>query len=70
MHRIRTVIAERIRLGRKQHGWSQEQLAEKAGLHRTYIGAVERRERNLGIDNAERIANALRVSVGNLMMDI
>jgi transcriptional regulator with XRE-family HTH domain len=56
----------RQRLGR---GLSQEQLADLAGLHRTYIGSVERGERNVSIDNIEAIANALAVSVRDLFID-
>ncbi|MEM1174024.1 MAG: helix-turn-helix transcriptional regulator [Pseudomonadota bacterium] len=52
---------------RHDRGWSQEDLAEKAGLHRTYIGAIERKERNVSIDNIERIARAFRVPVGVLL---
>jgi transcriptional regulator with XRE-family HTH domain len=46
---------------------SQEQLAEKAGLHRTYIGAVERGERNITLVNAERIAQALSHRLNKLI---
>jgi transcriptional regulator with XRE-family HTH domain len=55
----------RQRLGR---GLSQEQLADLAGLHRTYIGSVERGERNVSIDNIEAIANALALSVRDLFI--
>lgn len=47
--------------------WSQETLAERAGLHRTYIGAVERAERNPCLHNIEKIAKALEVPVRNLL---
>ncbi len=50
LHRYRTV-----------QGLSQEKLAELAGLHRTYISAVERERRNISIDNIEQIANALGI---------
>ncbi len=42
-------------------GWSQEKLAEEAGLHWTYIGGIERGERNVALLNIVRIARALRV---------
>lgn len=46
---------------------SQEDLAELAGLHRTYVGAIERGERNVSIDNIERLAAALGVDVVDLL---
>lgn len=48
-------------------GISQEKLAETAGLHRTYIGGIERAERNVSIDNIEKIAVALGVDVAQLL---
>lgn len=48
-------------------GISQEDLADKAGLHRTYIGSVERGERNVSIDNIERLANAVGSTVQKLL---
>lgn len=52
---------------RKAKGWSQEELAEKAGLHRTYIGSIERSERNISLLNIERIANALKINIKELL---
>jgi transcriptional regulator with XRE-family HTH domain len=46
---------------------SQERLAELADLHRTYVGSIERRERNVSIDNVERLAFALGVDIADLL---
>jgi transcriptional regulator with XRE-family HTH domain len=48
-------------------GWTQEVLAELAGLHRNYVGYIERGEHNAGIDNLERLASALGVPLRRLM---
>jgi len=56
---IRNKFGKRVRELRKQKGWSQEDLADKAGLHRTYVGTVERGEQNISIDNIEKIAKTL-----------
>jgi len=59
-------FGRRIRELREEKGWSQEEFAEQCGLHRTYIGGIERGERNVGLINIERIAVALRVSIADL----
>jgi transcriptional regulator with XRE-family HTH domain len=59
----RKIFAKNLRELREKKELSQEDLAEVAGLHRTYIGSVERGERNISIDNMERIASALGVSM-------
>jgi len=46
---------------------SQEKLAEKAGLHRTYIGMIERAEKNITLLNVEKIANALDIKIEELL---
>ena len=51
-------------------GLSQEALAESAGVHRTYVGAVERGERNISLVNIHRLAVALQCSPGELLMDV
>jgi transcriptional regulator with XRE-family HTH domain len=52
---------------RQTKALSQEQLADLCGLHRTYIGSVERGERNISIDNMERIAEALKTPLGTML---
>ncbi|WP_329367539.1 helix-turn-helix domain-containing protein [Streptomyces sp. NBC_00669] len=62
-------FGSRVRKLREAHGLSQEELAEAAHLHRTYIGSVERGERNISLINIHRIARALRVPPGELLAD-
>ncbi len=52
---------------RKEKNISQEKLAEYAGLHRTYIGMIERFERNITLINAEKVARALGVNISELI---
>ncbi len=52
---------------RREAGKSQEELAERADLHRTYVGSIERAERNLSLDNIERLALALGVEPAALL---
>jgi transcriptional regulator with XRE-family HTH domain len=63
---LRLQLAGRIRELRAEREMSQEALAAAAGLHRTYIGGVERGERNVSIDNIERIAKGLGCSACDL----
>lgn len=65
----RLIFARNLRMYRGLHGLSQEKLAEIAGLHRTYVGSVERGERNISLDNLERLANALGTSLADLLTD-
>ena len=59
-------VGRRIRELRQERGLSQEQLAFEADLHRAYIGQIERGEKNIGVQNLEKIATALKVSVKQL----
>ena len=59
MSDITTIVGQRIRTRRQQLGYSQELASEKAGLHPTYIGQVERGEKNLTIKSIEKICIAL-----------
>jgi transcriptional regulator with XRE-family HTH domain len=64
---ILKIFAQRVKDLRLQKGWSQEELAKRADLHRTYIGAIERQERNVSLLNVERIAVAFNVDVKDLL---
>ena len=61
-----TKVGQRIRTLRLTTGLSQEKLAFKSGLDRTYIGSVERGERNIAVINLNRICNALDISIAEL----
>jgi len=63
----REALATNLRRLRAERGLSQEALADLAGIHRNYLGGIERRERNVGLDNLERLAQALSVSVSELV---
>ena len=63
-------IGERLRAYRKAKGLSQEALVEYAGLHTTYIGQLERGEKNATIDSISKVANALGVSLSKLFENI
>lgn len=61
-------FGERVREIRKKKGLSQERLADKADLHRTYIGMIERAEKNITLLNIEKIAKALEVNIKELFL--
>lgn len=64
---ILKVFGEKVRLLRTKKGWSQEELADKTGFHRTYIGMVERGERNLSLKNIELFAKSFELSISDLL---
>lgn len=64
---ILKVFGRNVQKYRKQMNISQEKLAEYAGLHRTYIGMIERAEKNITLLNIEKIAKALKVNIKNLL---
>jgi transcriptional regulator with XRE-family HTH domain len=59
-------LGRRIRELRSKHGWTQEQFAEFCGLHRTYLGHVERGEKNVSLSTVLRVANALGIRISAL----
>ena len=59
-------FGKRVQLERVKRNLSQEELAEKAGVHRTYIGMIERAEKNITLQNIEKIAKALNVKIKDL----
>ncbi len=63
----RTRLARHLRAFRAERGLSQEALADLAALHRTYVGSVERGERNVSLDNIEKLAVALGVDICELL---
>ena len=65
--RLQRVVGQNLRVYRQAWGWSQEALAEVLGMHRTYVGAVERGERNLTLKSVERIAGCLKVDPLSLL---
>ena len=58
-------FAQAMKQFRKERGLSQEKLAEMTGLHRTYIGSVERGERNISVDNMDAIARAMALDIAS-----
>ncbi|QET68539.1 helix-turn-helix domain-containing protein [Citrobacter werkmanii] len=64
---IKNILAENIRVYRVNNNLSQEQFAEISGLHRTYIGSVERKERNVTLSTLIFLARAMNTSVPNLL---
>ncbi|MDC0746061.1 helix-turn-helix domain-containing protein [Polyangium mundeleinium] len=60
-------FAKNLRAARKAKGLSQEALGELADLHPTYVGSVERGERNISVDNMDRLARALELDVVDLL---
>jgi transcriptional regulator with XRE-family HTH domain len=62
-----TAFGRRVRELRQARGISQEKLADRSGLHRTYLGGIERGERNVSLLNLQKVARALEVSLSTLM---
>ncbi len=64
---LTSIFASNLKALRLKAGISQEELAHRAGLHRTYVGAVERGERNICLKNIERLARTLKVEPARLL---
>lgn len=62
-------FGEKVRKERHQRGLSQEELAARAGVHRTYIGMIERAEKNITLENIEKIMNALDLKISEFFKD-
>lgn len=67
MSGIQEKVGKKVRGIRKQKGFSQEELAFRSGLHRTYISDIERGDRNVSVKNIEKIARALSVKPSELL---
>lgn len=63
-------FAKRVRAERKKLGLSQEGFAEISGFHRTYIGMIERAEKNITLANIEKLSKALKLSISELLKGI
>jgi transcriptional regulator with XRE-family HTH domain len=66
----RQTLGANVRAARKRKGWSQEELADHCGLHRTYVGGIERGERNVTLENILRLAGALNVVPAELLKGV
>jgi len=65
----RELFAKRVQELREERGWSQDDLVKAARLSPAYIGAVERAEQSIGLDEMEKIANALKVPIFELLQN-
>ena len=65
----RETLARNLRRLRAERGLSQESLADLAGLHRTYVGSIERGERNVSLDNIAKLATSLGVAASDLLAE-
>lgn len=64
---LRKILADNVRSLRRQKNLSQEALADLCGLHRTYVGSIERAERNATLNTLDALASSLNVSVPDLL---
>ncbi len=64
---IKKLVGRRVRELREKRSWSQEELGERSGPHRNYVGGIERGERNVGLENIDKLARALGVRPRDLL---
>lgn len=64
--KLRKAFGKRVRELRLEQRYSQESFADEVGVHRTYIGSVERGEQNISLDNIARLAKTLGISISSL----
>lgn len=62
-------FGQKVRAERAKLGLSQEELASRAGVHRTYIGMIERAEKNITLENIEKVAKALNLRLSDFFRD-
>jgi transcriptional regulator with XRE-family HTH domain len=62
-------FGEKVRKERHEQGLSQEELASRAGVHRTYIGMIERAEKNITLENIEKVAKALGLKLSEFFKE-
>lgn len=63
-------FGDKVRKERTKLGISQEELAARASVHRTYIGMIERAEKNITLENIQKISGALKIKISDLLKDI
>ena len=62
-------FGKKVREERNKLGLSQEELAARAGVHRTYIGMIERAEKNITLENIQKVCKALNLKIGDFFVD-
>ena len=63
-------FGKKVREERARLGLSQEELASRTGVHRTYIGMIERAEKNITLENIEKVSKALKISISDFLKGI
>jgi transcriptional regulator with XRE-family HTH domain len=66
--KLKAVVARNLRVLRKQKGFTQEELADSAGINRNYVGQIEREEKSPTVDTLEKLANALKANADDFFV--